>query len=130
MTNYEKVKHYLLDLGHEITHENIEDQILIVQNESKGICNMMLDCEGDVLILEQHILDLKHETESIYKRLLQINRELVHGAFVLDESGNKLIFRDTLALENLDKNEVDSTFTALTIALVEHADEFMGLAKK
>ena len=26
MTNYEKVKHYLLDLGHEITLENIEDQ--------------------------------------------------------------------------------------------------------
>lgn len=130
MTNFEKVKHFLLDLGHEITQENTEDQILIVQNESKGICNMMLDCEGDVLILEQHILDLKSESESIYKRLLQINRELVHGALVLDESGNKLIFRDTLALENLDKNEVDSTFTALTIALVEHADEFMGLAKK
>jgi hypothetical protein len=130
MTNFEKVKNYLLDLGHEITHENNEEGIFIVQNEGKGICSMLLDCEGDVLVLEQHILDLKNHSESIYKKLLQINRELIHGAFVLDETGVKVIFRDTLAIENLDRNELDSSFTALTIALVEHADEFMDLAKK
>jgi hypothetical protein len=130
MTNFEKVKHYLLDLGHEITVENAEDSILVVQNEGKGICNMILDCEGDVLVMEQHILDLKNHSESIYKKLLQINRELVHGAFVLDETGHKVIFRDTLALENLDRNELDSSFSALVIALVEHSEEFMGIAKK
>jgi len=58
-----------------------------------------------------------------------MNRNLIHGAFVLDESGQKVLFRDTLALENLDKNEVDSTFTALTLALVEHHEDFKGLAK-
>ena len=130
MTNFDKVKHYLLDLGYEITHENSDDDILIVQNEDKGICNMILDCEGDVLIMEQHILDLINQSETIFKKFLQINRELVHGAFVLDESGDKVLFRDTLALENLDKNELDSSFSALAIALVEHAEEFMGLAKK
>jgi hypothetical protein len=90
---------------------------------------MILDCEGDVLIVEQHILDLKNQTESIYKRLLQMNRNMIHGAFVLDESGQKVLFRDTLALENLDRNEVDSTFSALTLALVEHLDEFKTIAK-
>jgi hypothetical protein len=130
MTQFEKVKTYLLDMGHEITHENVEDNIFVISNEGKGICSMVLDCEGDVLVLEQHILDLKSTNESIYKRLLQINRELVHGAFVLEETGKKVIFRDTLALENLDKNELDSSFSALTIALVEHSEEFMGLAAK
>ncbi len=130
MTHFEKVKTYLLEMGHEITHENAEDSLFIIQNEGKGICNMVLDCEGDVLIMEQHIVDLKHQTEAIYKRLLQLNRTLVHGAFVLDESGVKVLFRDTLALDNLDRNELDSTFSALAIALVENADEFMGLAAK
>jgi len=37
---------------------------------------------------------------------LQINRELIHGALTLDESGSKVIFRDTLQLENLDLNEI------------------------
>ena len=129
MTNFEKVKHHLLDLGFEITHEDTAESMLIIQNEGKGICNMMLDCEGDVLIVEQHIFDLKNNTESIYKRLLQMNRNMIHGAFVLDDSGNKVLFRDTLALENLDRNEIDSTFSALTLALVEHLDEFRSLSK-
>jgi hypothetical protein len=130
MTNFEKVKTYLLEMGHEITHENAEDSLFIVQNEGKGICNMVLDCEGDVLIMEQHILDLKHHSESIYKRLLQLNRTLVHGAFVLDDTGIKVLYRDTLALDNLDRNELDSTFSSLAITLVENSDEFMGLAAK
>jgi hypothetical protein len=129
MTNFEKVKHHLLDLGFEITHEDTAESMLIIQNEGKGICNMMLDCEGDVLIVEQHIFDLKNNTEGIYKRLLQMNRNMIHGAFVLDDSGNKVLFRDTLALENLDRNEIDSTFSALTLALVEHLDEFRTLSK-
>ena len=129
MTNFEKVKHHLLDLGFEITHEDTAESMLIIQNEGKGICNMMLDCEGDVLIVEQHIFDLKNNTEGIYKRLLQMNRNMIHGAFVLDDSGNKVLFRDTLALENLDRNEIDSTFSALTLALVEHLDEFRLLSK-
>jgi hypothetical protein len=58
-----------------------------------------------------------------------MNRNMIHGAFVLDESGQKVLFRDTLALENLDRNEVDSTFSALTLALVEHLDEFKTIAK-
>jgi hypothetical protein len=130
MNYFEKVKNYLLDLGYEISIESNDDQIFVINNEEKGICNMALDCEGDVLIMEQHVLDFDHVNLDSLKRILQINRELIHGAFVLDESGNKLIFRDTLALENLDQNELDSSFTALTIALVEHADEFMTLASK
>jgi hypothetical protein len=130
MTNFEKVKNYLLDMGHEITHENAEDNIFVVSNEGKGVCNMVLDCEGEVLVMEQHILDLNATNESIYKKILQMNRFLVHGAYVLDETGKKLIFRDTLALENLDKNELESSFSALSISLVENSGEFMGLAKK
>ncbi len=130
MTNFEKVKNYLLDMEHEITHENAADNILVVTNEGKGVCNMVLDCEGEVLVMEQHILDLNSTNENIYKKILQINRFLVHGAYVLDESGKKLIFRDTLALENLDKNELESSFSALSISLVENSNEFMSLAKK
>jgi hypothetical protein len=59
-----------------------------------------------------------------------MNRGFVHGALVLDETGQKVIFRDTLAIENLDLNELESSFNALAIALAEHADEFLKLAGK
>ncbi|AFC23312.1 YbjN domain-containing protein [Saprospira grandis] len=130
MNSFEKVKNYLLDMGHEISHESVEDNLFVLNNENQGICNLMLDCEGDVLVMEQHIFDIEEKDAAFLKRLLQINRELIHGAFVLDEEGRRVLFRDTLALENLDRNELESSINAMAIALVEHAEEFMDVAAK
>lgn len=130
MSNFEKIKGYLLELEHDVTHENTEDNLLVINDENKGICNMMLDCEGDVLVVEQHIFDVNDGDSSIYKRLLQINREMIHGAFVLDEGGNRVLYRDTLEADNLDLNELEASLSALAIALVEHADEFLAFAGK
>lgn len=129
MLNYfEKVKSYLLDLGHEIVDENAGDGMLVVTDESKGLMNTMLDCEGEILVIEQHIINLDANKTEAYKRLLQINREVVHGAFVLNEDATKLLFRDTLQLSNLDQNELEGSLNALTIALVENTDELLGWA--
>ena len=127
MLNYfEKVKGYLLDLGHDIVNEDEGEGILIITNEDKGLLNTMLDCEGEILVIEQHILDMNTEQTGAYKRLLQMNREVVHGAFVLNEDASKLLFRDTLQLSNLDPNELEGSLNALTIALVENTDELIS----
>ncbi|MBT6225163.1 MAG: molecular chaperone Tir, partial [Candidatus Scalindua sp.] len=39
------------------------------------------------------------------------------------------IFRDTLQLENLDKNELEASITALSIALAEYAGELIEFSK-
>ena len=65
----------------------------------------------------------------LYKRLLQMNRTLVHGAFVLDETGETILFRDTLRLENLDRNELEGSIEALSLALAENAEELLAGAK-
>jgi hypothetical protein len=54
----------------------------------------------------------------------------VHGAFTLDEDGGKILFRDTLRLENLDLNEVEGTIEALSLALAEHAAELLALSQR
>jgi hypothetical protein len=58
-----------------------------------------------------------------------MNRELVHGAFVIDEGGTKLLFRDTLQLANLDFNELDASINALSLGLASFADELIALSK-
>jgi len=129
MLNYfEKVKGYLLDMGHDITSEDASEGMLIVSDQSKGMMNTMLDCEGEILVIEQHIIDMDPSKTEAYKRLLQINREVVHGAFVLHENGTTLLFRDTLQLSNLDLNELEGSLNALTIALVENTDELLAWA--
>ena len=90
----------------------------------------MLECEDEILVIEQHILDLSGDQPGAYKRLLQMNRQVVHGAFVLNEDGTKLLFRDTLQLANLDPNELEGSLNAFTIALVENSDELLSWADK
>ena len=128
MSDMEKVKGFLADLGLAVSSENVAEELVVVDDESQGIKNLVIDCEAPILILEQFILDLKKSDAAIYKRLLQINRGLVHGAFVLDDSGERLIFRDTLQLANLDLNELEGSINAISLAMAEHAYELIEFA--
>ncbi len=127
--NLQKVKDYLDELEFSISSEDEAEEMVIIDDEEKGIKNLIIDCEEPVLVLEQVIMDVPQKTDGFFKRLLQMNRTLVHGAFVLDDKANKVIFRDTLQLENLDKNELEGSINALSIALAEHAGELIEFSK-
>lgn len=123
-----KVKDYLLDLGYEIVKEIPEEQIFIISNEDNGVNNMVLDCEDSLLVIEQKLVDVSVDNPELWKQLLQANRRLVYGAYVLDETGKHLIFRDTLELENLDKNELEASLNSLALGLVENIDLLIQLS--
>lgn len=129
MTSYEKVKHYLNDLEYSISEEVAEDQVFIIEKPEEGIQKMMIICDDPVLIMEQVLFILKKDDTKSLKRLLQMNREIVHGALVLDEEGRRVIFRDTLQTENLDLNELQASLNSLGMFLSEHADELITLSK-
>lgn len=127
---FDKVKNYLLELNLDVVEEKPEEGFLMITEPGKGLVNTMLECEDEILVIEQHILDLSDKNEGAYKRLLQMNRQVVHGAFVLNEEGDKLLFRDTLQLANLDPNELEGSLNAFTIALVENSDELLSWADR
>ena len=125
---FDKVKDYLLEMGHDIVKEDAAEGILVVTNQSRGLINTILDCEGEILIIEQHIMDMNPDNSKAHKRLLQLNRSLVHGAFVLTEDAGMLLFRDTLQLSNLDLNELEGSLNALSVGLIENTDELLSWA--
>jgi hypothetical protein len=125
MSNFQKVKQYLLDLNYEILKEDEAEALFIISAEDKGVANMVLDCEGDILIIEQRIFDLKTEQGTVFQDLLKINRTVVHGAYALAEDGKIVIFRDTLQLANLDLNELEASINSLTLSLAENAQRFI-----
>ena len=130
MSDFETVKNYLMELGVPIIKEDRDQELFVVNDESKGLANLIVDCEAPILILEQFILKLKDANDAgVLKRLLQLNRELVHGAFVLDDAAEGVLFRDTLQLENLDLNELRGSIDALCLGLAENADELIGFAR-
>ena len=126
---FQKVKDYLQRLGYSITSEDESEELVMIDDEENGIKNLIVDCEDPILILEQIIMDVPSKTDEFFKRLLQMNRTLVHGAFVLDEECSKILFRDTLQLANLDVNEIEGSIRALGLALAENADELLKFSK-
>lgn len=127
---FETVKTFLLDLGYAITEEDPAQELVVVQDGENGITNLIVDCEDPILILEQMILPVPNNPGQMFRRLLQMNRTLVHGAFVLDEAGTRVLFRDTLRLENLDLNELEGSIEALSLALAENAEELLAFSKQ
>ena len=127
--HFQLVKDYLLQLNFSIAHEDQNDNIIMISRESEGIKNLILGIASPILIIEQHICDLKHKSEEVYMDLLQKNRDIVHGAFVLDETGTKVIFRDTLQIENLDLNELEASLNSLGLLLSEYSEQIINFSK-
>lgn len=128
MNEFELVKQYLQEMEMTIVSENPDEKIVITDDEDNGIKNLVIDCEEPILTLEQVIMRIKTDNLEFFKRLLQMNRYLIHGAFVLDDDAKILLFRDTLQLENLDLNELEGSIHALGLALSEYGNELLANA--
>ena len=123
--HFDIIKNYLIELNYSITHENKQEGVLMVQKESDGIKNLILGVADPILIMEQYIFKINNSSEAIFKQLLQKNRDIIHGAFTLDETGEKVIFRDTLQLENLDLNEFEGSINSLSLLLSEYSEQII-----
>lgn len=129
-TKFELIKNYILDIGFEIQSEDLEEELVVISDEDSGICDLVIDCEDPILVMEQVIMKVPGSASAdLFKRLLQMNREIVHGAFALDEKSEMLIFRDTLQLENLDRNELEGSIRSLELALSEYGEELIKMSK-
>lgn len=128
--NFSKVKDFVLDLGYTITKTIEEDQIIIINDEASGIKNCAIGCADPILILEQYLMEINTESIEVFQSLLKKNRDIIHGAFVLDESGKKVIFRDTLQILNLDRNELEGSLNSLSLLLSEYSSELINFSKK
>lgn len=122
---FQKVKDYLQELELPISSEDEAEELVIVNDEDQGLNNLVIDCEDPILILEQVIIPIPKHPGDLFKRLLEINRTLIHGAFAIDEEMNAVLFRDTLRLETLDRAELEGSINALGLALAENAAELL-----
>ncbi|MFN8257810.1 MAG: YbjN domain-containing protein [Bacteroidales bacterium] len=124
-----KVKNYLHELEYNIVQEDEKDGVLVIERHSEGINKLFLICADPILILQQYLFEIKREDAAVYKSLLMKNQDIIHGAFALDESGKKVLFRDTLQLENLDKNEIDGSLKSLALLLSEYQNKIIEFGK-
>ena len=101
----------------------------MIDDEENGVKKLFIDCEPPIVILEQLIGHVPKNPRNLFERLLQMNNTLVHGAFVLDENAERIFYRDTLQLANLDANELEGSIDALSLAMAEYGSELLGYLK-
>src|SRR5215831_2311664 len=93
MADFQTVKRYVHELNLVVVHEDPAQHILVVEDTERGINHLVIDCEEPLLIFEQMMLDVPAHPGDMFRRLLQMNRTLVHGAFALTEGGKQVLFR-------------------------------------
>lgn len=115
--------------GCTVTYRDDETGILKIENAPDGIHNLILGVAPPVLIIEQYLFSFKADNMDMFKQLLQKNRDMIHGAFVINEEGNKVLFRYTMQLENIDLNEFESALNSLGLMLSEYYQQIIKFSK-
>ena len=129
MSDYETIKQHLNEMALSIVSEDDEGHTIVVEDEENGLKNLVVDCSDPILVLEQPIMKVPSRRDELFEQLLKWNREVVHGAFVLDEAGDLILFRDTLQLEGLNRNTLEASLKALSLALAEYSSQLLEFAK-
>lgn len=129
-TYFRKIESFISKLGYSVSYQSDKDGIFCIENESDGIKNLIIGVAPPILIFEQFIFTLKSDDKEVLKSLLIKNRDIIHGAFVLDEEGKRVIFRYTLQIENLDINEFEGALNSLGLLLSEYYEQIIEFSKK
>ena len=114
----DKVRSYLVDLG--LSFEEIGEKTWLINDEEKGLKNLIVMVSEPVVILRIKVMELPAERRGeLFERLLRLNAEdLLHGAYALE--GDGVILVDTLELESMDLEELRASLEAIGLALVQH----------
>ncbi len=129
MTYIEKIENFVRQMGCEIQYKSVSDGILMVENQADGIHNLILGIAPPILIMEMYLFSFKTDSAQMFKTLLQKNRDILHGGFVINEEGNKVLYRYTMQIETMDFGELEGAINALGLLLSEFAPNIIEYAK-
>ncbi|HTE22923.1 YbjN domain-containing protein [Flavitalea sp.] len=123
------IQDFATSSGCRIVYKNEKDGILKIDNEEDGIHNLIIGIAPPILIMEHFLFSFKKDNVGMFKQLLQKNRDMIHGAFVINEEGNKVLFRYTMQIDNIDLNEFDGAINSLGLLLSEYYQQIISFSK-
>ncbi|MBN2892861.1 MAG: hypothetical protein JXL97_13420 [Bacteroidales bacterium] len=126
---YSKVREYLLDLEVTIVSEDKDNEVFVIEKEDDGVINMVVVIADPLVIIEQALFTLKDDSADVLKQILMKNRDMIHGAMVLDEEAKTVIYRDTLEASTLDLTELEASIESLSLLLSEFGQDILDFVK-
>ena len=114
---------FLSNQGYNITDRGA---VLLLENDELNIGSLITDEQIEFVIDLCSINDLdKNKLQEIYEKILDENTEILPSSFGIDSDNPKdkrLVLVDSLAIENLDENELLLTLDALALNVIDAYD--------
>jgi hypothetical protein len=129
MNHFETIENFAVRLNCRIVYKNEKNGILKIDNQPDGIHNLILGIAPPILIMEQFLFSFREDNLSMFKKLLQKNRDTIHGGFVVNEEGDKVLFRYTMQLATIDFIEFESALNSLGLLVSEFSQEIIDFSK-
>jgi hypothetical protein len=122
MATREDIERYLIQM--EQPFDTIEPNIWIIRDT----VNVVVTYEPPLVVFRAKVMETPNKNrEEFFKLLLNLNAtQMIHGAYGLEDGIVVLI--DTLQHENLDFNEFQATFDALSLALSQDYEKLKPFA--
>lgn len=113
----EKLEGFFINL--DIQYEEIGESMWLISQEENGLKAVVVYAEDDLVTLRAKVMRVPGaEREAFYKELLELNAEMVHGAYALEDQDVILI--DTLELPTMDLEEFQASLDSTGLALAQH----------
>jgi hypothetical protein len=129
MKHFDTIQEWALRLNCRILYKDPQTGILKIDNQPDGINNLILGIAPPILIMEQFLFSFREDNMDMFKKLLQKNRDTIHGGFVINEAGDRVLFRYTMQVENIDFNEFESALNSLGLLLSEFSEQIIDFSK-
>lgn len=118
MTLTEKIEKFLMEM--DTNYDLISENTWLVDDENDGINGIIIRYEDPVILFRVKAMSLpKSNKETFLTKILELNAtDMLYGAYALE--GDNVVIINTLAAENLDFNEFQSTIESISLSLIEH----------
>jgi hypothetical protein len=130
MNYFSKVENFIQNIDYTITYKNENDGVFMIENLLDGVQNLIVGIAPPVIIFELYLFTITNDKLEIMKALLMKNRDIIHGAFAITEDGQKVIYRYTLQISNLDQNEFEATLNSLSLLMSEYSAQIIEFSKQ
>lgn len=121
MASREDLESYINRLGDEITSDEVESGIWVLNTSDNGT-PVIVSYDPPVVVFRVNVMNLPDggpKRSELMQRLLELNAgDLVHGSYGIE--GSSVILSDAHELENLDFNEFQSSVESLSMAVASH----------
>ena len=113
----EKLESFFINL--QLTYEEVGENMWVVTDEENNLGNIVVFAEEELVTLRAKVMAIPTEDrEAFFEQLLQLNAEMVHGAYAIEE--DSVILIDSLVAPTMDLEEFQASLDSTGLALAQH----------